>query len=342
MPGYNPDKETNIMSSKFNAFIGTALDELNRESSKHLGDRSQYVGGSDVGNCLRKALQGKINETSHDKKTLLRFLRGHAVQDLFAEIFKAGKAPFQEEVEVVHPQKPYIKVHIDFLFTGQKRLYVVEMKSVGGIPEIPYSSHLNQLALQMGLVRLAHPNVVVEGCILYVDINAGEWKVCNGYNIDSPEMKALYKESESRAEKIWQALQASQELEPEPSFLCGYCDFRGTCEAHHMPDVKLPADVLAAAKRYQELVAEKKDIEKKLDNLKLDIFGYTGDSFRGAADGIDVVVTTFKPSVTVDSDKLKMLHPDVYEECTKPKAGFTKLEIKKSAKKTVKAEKKAA
>ena len=75
MPGYNPDKETNTMSSKFNAFIGTALEELNRETSKHLGDRSQYVGGSDVGNCLRKALEGKINEPSHDKKTLLRFLR---------------------------------------------------------------------------------------------------------------------------------------------------------------------------------------------------------------------------------------------------------------------------
>lgn len=331
------------MSSKFNTFIGKALEELNKETSKHLGDRSLYVGGSDIGNCLRKALQGKINEPQHDKKTLLRFLRGHAVQDLFAEIFKAGKAPFQEEVEIAHPQKPYIKVHIDFLFTGRKRLYVVEIKSVGGIPETPYASHLNQLALQMGLVHLtASPDIVVEGCILYVDINAAEWKVCNGYNIASPEMQVLYKESESRAENIWEALQASQELEPEPSFLCGYCEFRGTCEAHQMPDVKLPADVLAAAKRYQELVAEKKEIEKKLDNLKLDIFGYTGDSFRGTAHGIDVVVTTFKPSVTVDSEKLKKMYPEAYEECTKPKAGFTKLEIKKSARKPAETQKMAA
>lgn len=331
------------MSSKFNAFIGTALVELNKETSKHLGNRSLYVGGSDVGQCLRKAMLGKTTDPSHDKKTLLRFLRGHAVQDLFAKIFTAGKSPFQEEVEVVHPDKPYIKVHIDFLFTGNKRLYVVEMKSVGGIPEKPYSSHRNQLALQMGLLRLiTPPDVSIEGCILYVDINAGDWRVCNGYNFSSTEMQVLYKESESRAEKIWQALEVNQEPETEPSFLCGYCDFRSSCTEHQLPEVKLPDDVLSAAKRYQELTAEKKEIEKKLDNLKLDILGYTGDSFRGTADGIEIVAVTVKPSVTVDSEKLKMLYSEVYEECTKPRAGFTKLEIKKAAKKSAKAGKKEA
>ncbi|ANA41834.1 hypothetical protein A2G06_16995 (plasmid) [Geobacter anodireducens] len=331
------------MSSKFNTFIGSALEELNRESSKHLGDRSQYVGGSDVGQCLRKAVLGKMTEPSHDKKTLLRFLRGHAVQDLFAKIFVAGKATFDEEVEITHPDKPYIKVHIDFLFKGNKRLYVVEMKSVGGIPEEPRSSHLDQISLQMGLLRLVTPpDVSVEGCILYVDINAGEWKVYNGYNIASPEMQALYKESERRAEKIWQSLVANEEPESEPSFLCGYCAFRSSCAVHQLPTVALPADVLAAAKRYQELLAEKKEIEGKLENLKLDILGYTGESFRGTSDGIDIVAVIFEPSVTVDSKKLKAKYPEAYKECTKPKAGYTKLEIKKSAKKPVEAEKKAA
>ncbi len=323
------------MSSKFNAFIGTALQELNKTTSEHLGDRTQYVGGSDVGQCLRKAVLGKTMKPTFESKTLFRFLRGHVVQDIFAKIFAAGKATYQEEVEVEHPQKPYIKVHIDFVFTGHKRLYVVEMKSVSRIPDVAYSSHVNQLAQEMGLLRLVTPSdVAIEGCILYVDMNAGEWKVCNGYNISSPEMQALFKESERRAEKIWQAIQAGQSLEPEPSLLCGCCEYQGSCEAHLLPDVQLPADVVSVAKEYNAMVVEKIALEKRIDKFKRDIIDYTGNEFNGTADGFDVIATKVEPTAIVDQAKLKAEYPDVYDACnTQEKAGYTKLSVKKSARK---------
>jgi CRISPR-associated exonuclease Cas4 len=325
------------MSSKFNDFLTKSLQTLNTTSSAHLGDRSQYVGGSDVSQCLRKVVDAKMNDVTHDNKSLLRFLRGHAVQNMFSEIFTAGNATFKEEVEVTHPTKPYIKAHIDFVFYSAKRIYVVEMKSVNGIPEETRSSHLDQLGLQMGLLRQVTPaEIAIEGCVLYVDINAAEWDVRNGHNADSLEMKAIYTESERRADKIWQSVQNNELPDPESSFLCPWCHCYDACPAHQLPEVIIPPDVLDTAKKYLALVAQSKRIKGKTDALKLEILGYTGKRFKGMSDGIGITVTTSNDSEMIDTEKLQSLYPDVYLACLKPRAGSTKLQVRTITKKPAK------
>lgn len=158
--------------SKLAAFLGRAIPIHQQKQSSHLGDRTVYVGASDIAGCPRKATLGKQFPSEHDIKTLLRFSRGHAAQAMYAEFFKTGGALFNEEVEVRHPQFPEIRCHIDFLFYANrqtKRLHIVEMKSTDGIPDEPYASWVDQLHVQMGLLQLTlDPEVEIGGSIRFV------------------------------------------------------------------------------------------------------------------------------------------------------------------------------
>lgn len=58
-------------------FIEHALVELNHKKSAELGDRTQYIGSSDVGSCPRKVcLQKTCPGGEPDVSTMLRFTRG--------------------------------------------------------------------------------------------------------------------------------------------------------------------------------------------------------------------------------------------------------------------------
>ena len=42
-----------------------------------LGNRTEYVGASDVGQCPRKVVLSKTQPVPHDSQTLIRFERGN-------------------------------------------------------------------------------------------------------------------------------------------------------------------------------------------------------------------------------------------------------------------------
>ena len=69
---------------------------------------------------------------------------------------------------------------------------------------------------------------------------------------------------------------------------------------------------------------------KTLDPIKKELIAFFGKRFQGVTeDGIAVTTTTIAPGETVDSTLLKADYPDVYKSCSKPKAGYTKLEVRK-------------
>ena len=73
---------------------------------------------------------------------------------------------------------------------------------------------------------------------------------------------------------------------------------------------------------------QKKALESRLEILKNNILTFADGAFKGASDGILINVTSVAESVMIDSSKLKRNYPDIYDQVTKPKAGFVKLEIK--------------
>ena len=92
--------------------------------------------------------------------------------------------------------------------------------------------------------------------------------------------------------------------------------------------MELPPEIHHAGRAYLDLNEQKKGIEARLEVLKNNILTFADGTFKGASDGILVNVTSVAASVIGDSEMLKNSYPDIYDQVTKPKSGFLKLEIK--------------
>ena len=61
-----------------------------------------------------------------------------------------------------------IRCHIDFVFNAPKLKAVLEVKSVSGIPDGPYSSWESQLYMQMGALKEQFPDYQIKGAVLII------------------------------------------------------------------------------------------------------------------------------------------------------------------------------
>ncbi|QXE87376.1 hypothetical protein KP003_02915 [Geomonas nitrogeniifigens] len=315
-------------------FFESAVVELNRQKGSALGDRTQYIGSSDVAGCARKACLQRLSPSQPDLRTLLKFARGHAAEWLINNIFQAGSAKhlYDEQVEVCHPQLP-LKAHIDFLFfadmDGKPQLHAVEVKSVSGIPDVPYQQWEDQLMFQLGLLRLQYPIGDLGGSILAVDLNAGEIHQFNGYKFDEETFSYLL----YRGQHLLDALNGMVAADPSPSHLCGYCQFRSDCPSMVLPRVNLPDEIEMLAGKYLELNTEKVRAEKEMKAIRQELVDFTGSSFKGRSANYDLTVTAVDGGMAVDASLLKSLHPDIYPTVLKPRAGYSRLEVRSVKKK---------
>lgn len=314
--------------SKLDVFFGKALAIHSLNNSSHLGDRSQYIGASDIASCPRKVVHSRLHPLPLDTKTLMRFARGHITEDLLAQVFEAGGATFLRQVEVCHPIE-LIRCHIDFVFfsTRNARLHLVEVKSVDGIPYEPYSQWIDQLHVQLGLFQEINPDSQTGGSILAVDLNAGTWKEFNGFSPNDTLYRFLL---EKKGKHILSALREGCEPDTEPGLLCGYCAYRSGCPAH-AGSQPIPQEILTSADAYERLNWQKNILETGLEVLRNEILAFTGTdkSFRGQEGEISIATTVCPDTTMVDSKKLKSDYPDIYKTCSKPKKGSTKLEVKR-------------
>ncbi|NVN91872.1 MAG: hypothetical protein HXX11_14890 [Desulfuromonadales bacterium] len=310
-------------------FFETAVAVLNRNKSTELGDRTKYIGSSDVGSCARKVYLQKKDPTEPDFSTMLKFSRGHVAEILIDDMFTAAgvKHLYDTQVEVIHPNHP-LKAHIDFLFyadfNGKPELHIVEVKSVNGIPDEPYPSWIDQLNFQLGLLRLKHPKGKLGGSILTIDLNAGQMHQFNGFEYN----KTLFKYLCSRGLNMLDCMAEKAEPSTSTSFLCGYCSYRSDCPAMALPEVELPTEIEAKANKYVELNEIRYEADRKMRSIREELLAFTGPVFKGRSDTIDLVASTVGPSMVVDSPLLRKQYPDIYHEVLKERAGYTKLECK--------------
>ncbi|MDO3380503.1 hypothetical protein [Geoalkalibacter halelectricus] len=316
--------------SKLQSFLETALQEKNRKDSAHLGNRSLYIGASDIAGCPRKAVLARRQPVRFDTCTLLKFARGHAAEDLVAQIFQAGGLTPQREMELIHPDYPFLECHVDFHFRfrredGRGRIHVLELKSTNGIPCEPYGSWVNQLHVQMGFVRLHNPGWEITGSILAVDLNSGAWQEFNGYAPQDLVFEVLL----NKGIHIWECLQ-DETLAPvvETGLLCDHCPYRMGCPAF-AGEVAIPREILALAESYLRLYARKAQADRDLKKLKEDILSFTGSAFRGSAEDVLLAAYDVAPGEMIDAGLLKERYPEIYEEVKKERAGFTRLDIKR-------------
>ncbi len=204
-----------------------------KHTAETLGDRSTYLGASDIGHCPRRVIMDRINNPDHDLRSHLWFKRGHMAEDIVAEIYDSiGFSNYERQVEIdISTDSTPILVHIDFVFTSEKHKIksILEVKS-GSIPTVPYGSWESQLHLQMGALARKYPNYEIRGAIIAVDISEGDLAFFNSYKPSDP----LYTGLIQHAESIWEGYQRTLageniDLELEPGPLCGFCDSIRTC-----------------------------------------------------------------------------------------------------------------
>ena len=125
-----------------------------------LGDRSQYIGLSDVGRaleCPRAALCNKVFTRPHpDLQKLLTLQRGHWLEYGIGQALAAQGLRIlpQLELSLTHNGVP-IKAHLDFVLVWEKprpAVRILELKSTERLPETPYTSYECQLYGQAGLL----------------------------------------------------------------------------------------------------------------------------------------------------------------------------------------------
>ena len=251
--------------------LESSLSSLSRKHTiEVLGDRSEYIGASELGQCPRKVVLGKLNPTEPDLATLLRFKRGHMAEDLVAEaLSENGKFRHQREVEVATDDPVPIKGHIDFLFHG-KTLGVLEIKSVTSIPGSPYESWEMQLHAQMGLLALNEPGARIKGALLAIDLLNGGIQLFNGYTPNEGLFQGLLE----KAGHIWSCLTEGVEPDIEPGPLCACCDYRDDCPA--LDGEKVPEGLVPTVEAFLEAREAKKKVETEYKDLQeklISIFG---------------------------------------------------------------------
>jgi hypothetical protein len=284
--------------------INKYLPILVKEEGEKLGDRTNYIGASDVAQCPRKAVLSKLNPIKHDVETLTRFQRGHLAENLLKKIFDKTNYCYTTQMELTHPDFPYIKAHLDFVFytKNMRKIGVLELKTVSNIPDNPYESWIQQLYFQMGLLQLQYPESEIKGSILAIDVNSGKIEEFNSFKPFTPIFNILL----SKAEKIKKAIDGNcvEWDDIEESLLCSVCPYKTDCPALIKGEkVEFPDDIKQKVKKLKELAK----IEKETKSLKNEIKLYMESMSikTGIADDVIVQYQSRKGRKILDEQALK-------------------------------------
>ena len=322
------------MSNPLMLRLQTALETLaNQHTEDTLGDRSTYLGASDIGSCPRKTILSKISPPKSDLVTLLRYRRGHMAEDIIANAFTvAGFTNFKRQVAVRYTGDIPIIAHIDFVFISESRktMAVLEVKSPEDIPEHPYGSWESQLYLQMGLLEDCYPDYTVEkGAILAVNLGSQGMQLFEEY---APQ-ETIYQGLINRAGKIWNQYQQfygdATTPTAEVSPLCGYCAFLQDCPQFAGEEIPELAECVAHLAGLQR---QQKDLESQISQHKNDLLAIVEQRGPFKANG-QLLRKAIRSRRVLDSDRLA----EYLQEYGRSLADFQKissysfLEIKRAA-----------
>jgi hypothetical protein len=336
--------------SKFDNFLVKALPAFNaKRTAADLGDRTKYVGASDIASCARKAVMSRLNPKPFTIQELLRFERGHAAEAIFANIFESANTSVARKIEVTHPDEPGILVHPDFVFYSPRRKYVhvVEFKSTSGIPDKPYGSWVDQLHVQMGTIK-AHLethgelhliirgetvvipyDVVIGGSVVAIDINEGTYHEFNSFEPNEIVFDHLFK----KGLKILSAIHGGPIPEGEPSPLCSCCKYRNECPSHAQYGAGDIADeIMDAVIAFDNFQAVRNRLDVHISDLREVILANCrkGRFTAITADlqQLEVLATPVVESTYIDEFRLITRYPEVYKDCIRKKKAHTRLMVK--------------
>lgn len=300
------------------------LEQGLKNTDSGLGDRSKYIGSSDIGQCPKKAFFGKKTKETHELKQLLIFERGHVAEG----IVRNGLAnnphaiSFKEQVEIQGTGKlSYIKTHIDFIVDFPQECVVIECKTISSpLPNNqPRESWIYQVQLQLGLLR-ATSNRECRGIIVAFNLNTGE---AFEFNVDYNEK--FFNIAVDRASSLWESVQSNIEPEGEIGDLCTYCSFKSQCQTLQRNGEQLPQEVEQMAMRLKELKPLENEAKNIKDNIKA--FMESANLKKGIGREISLVMQSRKGRETVSISDLRGNYPEIANQVIKNGESFKTLMV---------------
>ena len=298
----------------------------NEKGFADLGNRSEYIGASDIGQCPRKTIMGKLFPQPITIEQQIVFERGHLAENIVHESLIQYCLPAPQDrkvsaqVEVCYPNNRNVRAHIDFVLEDHGVKTVIENKTATIVSE-PYDSWVEQCIFQQGLLMLENPDSRVNGYVLCLDLKSG--KIAE-FKVEYDEF--IFKNLIERAEYLLDLLN-TQEIDfdaipTKESVLCGYCPFQADCSAYQDKG-DIPNDLQTLIKEYFKVNANKKELDKQVDALKEQITAY--GPFKAVIDGIKASYTV-STMMSLDVKALKANEPELAEMYSTPKE-FARLTI---------------
>jgi CRISPR-associated exonuclease Cas4 len=137
-------KGKNPRKISFTEFLFMGL----KNADSGLGDRSKYVGASDIGGCLKKSFFSKFEKSELSLSQLLVFVRRYFAEFVIERVLKLLWRNHRQQVEICGKDDlAFIKARIDFIADSQKEAVIIECKSVTSSVETPYESWILQTQL---------------------------------------------------------------------------------------------------------------------------------------------------------------------------------------------------
>lgn len=294
----------------FVSLIEKGLKNFNQqETLKTLGDRSQYVGSSDLGKCPLNIFWSKTQEIDYGLNQLLIFERGHNAEKIIENALNGLGIEFEQQKEVKGiGEFDFCKTHIDF-YLPQESL-IIEVKSTANFNnDFIWDSWNQQVQFQMGLLG------VKKAVLVIIDLNKGLLRA-EELNFNPTAFQNTLK----NAKEIWEALNTNIPPKPQKCDLCGKCPFKNQCPAILAKTQEVGPDVENLVLETVKLSKEAKEIDLQLkDNkqLLIDFAKVTGIN-KISASGLTVEIKETKGRKSLDTELLKeFITKEDLEKCYK-------------------------
>ncbi len=168
---------------------------------------------TEVTQCLLKSwFQRTMGEKPDGEKAVVLVL-GDDVHFLMRDYFPIGDGEVTAERELENGVK--LRGRVDRLLEET----IIEFKTVSRAPDKPLSHHVDQVQLYMWLFGRLNAHIV------YVTKTNGEVRV---FKVDRDEERI--KELLERAKRLSDSLKSGKPPDPEPGWLCKYCEFTSICK----------------------------------------------------------------------------------------------------------------
>jgi CRISPR-associated exonuclease Cas4 len=215
------------------------------EQNQRLGDRTQYIGASEVGSCLRRVVSSKFYPEPFDQASMGRMLAGRALENEVVQLVRLALGPShlrntgRGQLDLHHPTLPF-HAHPDGRiiggFEGLDGDGALEVKTASASTFKRYQSdglpqnYIDQVQSQMGLSGLLWALVV-----LVSRENLAEMAtfIIQFHPAHYAELEARAARASNCLEKGVETYNIQDDLpgEPERGF-CHTCPYSAKCAAY--------------------------------------------------------------------------------------------------------------